>query len=100
VRSHVDRGYTAKSMTPTVGVSGAGRVGSKGVKIHGFPDVGGDQLTRSAREDVRTTEVISFLPFRVMLFRDTLLPGSNSKWDLFQVRSPSNPGAPVGGEYG
>jgi hypothetical protein len=40
---------------------------------------GGDQLTKSARGVVRTTEVTSFLPFRVRPFRGALSSGSNSK---------------------
>lgn len=38
-----------------------------------------DQPTRSASEGVKTIEVTSFLFFRVTLFRDALLPESNSK---------------------
>lgn len=79
MKSHVDQGYRAVTMTLTDGVSEANRAGSTSIKIQNFPDPRSDQLTRSAREGMSTAEVMSFRPFRTTLFRETLLSGSNSK---------------------
>lgn len=79
MKSHVGQDYRAVTMTLTTGVSGADGTGSTGAEIQSFRNPRGDQLTRSAREGVRTIEVVSFLPFRIILFRGILLSGSNSK---------------------
>ena len=39
MKSHAGRDYKAKTMTPTVGVSGVGGVGSTGIKVQSFLDL-------------------------------------------------------------